>query len=368
MLTNKLASINLQYAENVSSNVGTYPNTALFSEVVVTTDKFKTYSSLEELEVDFDDTTDEYAYGEIYFANGGNQLTVVYYDGTSTKAERVTSFAQDDDYKNIIFFAFAEILDADIANVDAILSALTTPNQKIGVYYTNSKSGTLTTDLSEYSIIFYSAKEFGHATIPAYFSKVSLTGTNTLKNVEYRKVYNEDGSNYDYDVSLSTDYDALLLKNYNFVFNVFASSVIGGRVVATGLQISAIFATIAIQLDIQTQVANFIVNNAPYLSPDGVAEIRTVINPILQAYVNNGTLGGARGYNTWLYPNELVTYNNRTYKTVEYGEVLSNGYKIFIPTNISSTDITNKQTPPIYLYLIIQGNIRKVVIGGKVGA
>lgn len=361
MLTNKIVKTKFDFVEMLDAK-GSYPKTVLFNEET-TGDAVKTYENMFQVEQDHTDN-DTHAFAKHYFDNGGAKLTVINNAESKDPAVRVEELAQNEELREVVMFAFTDLDTAQISTIDTVLRGLEAPNQLIGVFYTNDKSSELTDDLSDYSIIYFNEEAQSHAVIPAYFSAIKINRENALRNIEYLNVI-KDGEPFQNYIYKGTDYDDLIDKDYNFIIQVSNKTVLAGGVTATGVQIAVVFATITMQREIQKNVSLFLSRSRPFLNAEGVAQVRSVVTPILEKYRSNGILGGFS--DEWKYATQTVEYNNNEYVPVRQGDVLPKGYVLFIPGEISSEDIGDKKLPPIYLYLIMQGNIRAVKINGKVG-
>lgn len=361
MLTNKIVKTQFDFV-GLDGVKGTFPRTVLFNALTTGT-AIKTYENLFQVEQDHTDN-DTHTFAKHYFSNGGAKLTVINNAESKDPEVRVQELAENEELKDVVMFAFTEITTAKIGDVDIVLEGLEAPNQLIGVFYTNDKANELTDGLGDFSVIYFNEEAQSHAVIPAYFSRIRVDRANTLRNIEYHNI-NIDGEPFDDYIFKGSEYDTLIGKNNNFVIKVSDRTVLAGGITAQGIQIAVVFATITMQKQIQTKVVEFLSDSKPYLNSEGVAQVRSVITPILEAYRSNGILGGFD--DVWVYPTQTVTYNDKTFKPVRKGDVLAKGYSLFIPTNISDADISSKQLPPIYIYLIMQGNIRTIEIKGKVG-
>ena len=415
--TSKLVNVNFEVAQN-NVPTGGYPRTLLMSPNA--TVRVKEYSTLAEVEVDFDNTKPEYAAAQLYFNNNGQILVIGQIDGAETLLEAVQ--AVELEFTDYIFVAFLE-KNPDSAEAQALVTdfdARVAPNKKIACFTVtdvNAINASNDTDLmsvliaaglqsaaskyateiilntyvdttamiadqasqviggiydaggvgyrldvktgviGDYTVVLLG--QFDAVLIGAYFSQIDLNGVETIQDYAFTS---ETGVTV---VDLTdAEYDALIAKNYNFYTTIGNNSRNYGGDIASGVGLDVVFGTITVENDV-TESALTALLEKQYLTDGGTNNIVTAINDAIVRYVTNGFIDPG---STYLGESQVITYNSKDFPTIRKGQTLVLGYLVFtIPVaEISTADRAARKLPPISVFINARGSIRQIDINGEV--
>lgn len=367
---NKIVNVNFEVEQN-NVGPGSYRKTLLMSSSAST--RYKEYSSLAEVEVDFISTTSEYKQAKIYFDNGGQILVIGQIDTGETLLEAVQ--AVEAVFTDFIFVAFVSDFDNSDPKEDDLIELVTNfdsrvaPNKKIAlIYVIDAIAETSSTDDIASKLKAADAKscvcvyrEEVHLVVAAYFSSIDLNDSESIKDFTFTQ---EATGLIDGSPLTDATYDILVGKNY-VVYSTIGSlkAFFNGNTVG-GNGIETVWGTIALENDVQSNAFETVADKQ-YLTDQGLNNVVRSIKDGMQRYVTNGLISPDT---TYLGETQKITYNGQEYTTIRKGQTLSLGYLVFtVPmANISVSDRAAKKLPPITVYVNARGSIRKVEINGEV--
>lgn len=370
--SSKLVSVDFAVATSVIPP-GDYSKVLLMSVDAAT--RYKEYSTLAAVELDFADTTNEYKAAELYFNNGGQVLVIGQIGGAETLLEAVQAV-------ELLFtdFIFCVILDdfiaSDSRNSEAIalvtaFDARVAPNKRIACFTVTDAAAKTSAETDLMSLIIaaglnsaaakYSstANDVDAILIGAYFSQINLNGVETVKDYAFTS---ESGPTAE-DLT-DAEYDELIGKNYNFVATIGNNTLNYGGNVSGGYGLDTLFATIALENDVNAAALAALVEKE-YLTQQGSNNILTAVINSIERYITNGFIEPGA---TYLGATQQITYNSLQFTTIRKGQTLTLGYLLFaVPVaNISAADLVARKLPPITIYVNARGSIRQITITGEV--
>lgn len=324
-----------------------------------------------------------------YFENGGNKLLIVVPSGGT-----LTSFKEDIANARKITNDFAyvcisnSLVDNDsyyfsdeFISIAKYCSTSKAPEKLRLLVTTNRKDFIQNYGLEDtYTVVKYCTKTVNNTVIDAallvgaYFSKIDLNGSNTIKDYSYTAERLIGIAEKDYAENISQeDFEEMINNaNNNGYYNVI--DAIGSKIVNFGgdlasnerISIHTDFGAMAVERDITYSVLETMIGKQ-YLTEQGMSNIKAAINSQLQRYKTNGYLNtGAR------YSGEdlVIKYNGRTYDVIKNGTTLTQGYYLYsVPvSDISTTDKVARKFTPLYVILETQSGARVIEITGEVRA
>lgn len=367
---NKIVNVNFEVEQN-NVGPGSYRKTLLMSSSALT--RYKEYATLEEVAVDFIDTTPEYKQAKSYFDNGGQILVIGQIDDGESLLEAVE--AVEAVFNDFIFVAFVSDFDNSDPKDNDLIELVTNfddrvaPNKKIAlVYVIDSVAETsATTDIASKlkaaganSCVCVYQKEV-HLVVAAYFSSIDLNDSESIKDFTFTQeatglITSTTLTDASYDILIGKDYVVYTtIGNLKAFFN---GNTVGGNGIET------VWGTIALENDVQLNAFETVADKQ-YLTEQGLNNVVRSIKDGLQRYVTNGLISPDT---TYLGDTQKITYNGNEYTTIRKGQTLSLGYLVFtVPiSNISVSDRASKKLTPITIYINARGSIRKVEINGEV--
>lgn len=326
-----------------------------------------------------------------YFANGGIKLlvanpTAYTLDGFKTIVRNAKNLANDFIYTviaNGIVGSIGGFQISDIQEIAEYCDRTVSPDKLRIILTTNSKTFISDSGLEEtYTIVKYTTKTVDASIIDAglligaYFSKLNLDGSDTVKDYSYtrEKLILPDGADYAEEDIDDTDFENMINDAngggyYNFIGRVGNNRVnFGGNLASNkgnkSIAIHTDFGAIAIERDITYSVLEEMIGKQ-YLTEQGISSIKSAINSQLQRYKTNGYLNVGAAYSG---EDLTIGYNGVKYKVINNGETIPQGFYVFsVPMqNISPADREARKFTPIYVVLETQSGARVVEITGEV--
>lgn len=343
--------------------VGALPMAVIVSKTASATKK---YTSLQQVQSDYAlGTEPEVLCATMYFNNGGTDLLIYKQESNVADTDAITDLCSK--YSNFIWVTFTA--EKNASEIQAIASALKNVGQQLPKFLAQTSNvANLPTTLAGAGLnnvaLLYSTEDsitpYSAIVIPAYFSAINLTESNSLLSIVHTQITGVA----DCDVTtsqLSTLYD----ENWNLSINLGDRfHIIDGGKMVDGEPIHSAWGFALFKKDAEDTLTNLLLTKLPYDNSSN-AVIENNISSVCSKYINCGLIGLEKVYNQ---ATQTVQYGNKTYTTIYQGQVLSNGYSIFsIPvSSATASDRALGQIPPVYIYAIINGIIRIIKLNGEV--
>lgn len=324
-----------------------------------------------------------------YFKNGGTRLCIVSPSGftlESFKADMKTLTQTVDDYFFVVFgdsvtaksggypsneiFNIANFCsgngwsDDDLKSLNTMRSCFTASTTDFIVQ--NNLLNTLSA--VKYSTLVSSGDLVDAALlIGAYFSQIDMSEEGAIEDYNFTPETLGTGHFEDIDQATFTALTRTVTNGYyNVICNVANKILnVGGDYCSPDkISISLDFGAACIERDLNYQNIELLFGKLP-LTHEGQAKLIDAIRSRLSKYVDDGFLETDATYEG---PSKKVSYNGKSYKVIEHGDVLPLGYKVFyVPINaISAADKQAKRFPYIYVALQTVHGARVIQVNGSI--
>lgn len=354
-----LVNVDIDYANKIN-----YTNldfsTAVFLAYVSTVTSFDTFTLTEANSDNLDDTQTK-VYNAVkdyinhFFNNNGKKLKIVYL--SNNNADTALTVIKSLKSNEIIV---ASNLDYNVmVNVSSnVNSELTGIDRKIILTETlNTNLETIPTNP------YFAVKILGASSsatydigasmnMAAYLTQIDFTKANTVLDYMFTEESNTVALN-----DSDTTFNYVKNNNFNGVFNVANKYINIGGNCCDGNSLVNSFALIALQNTMTVKVYELLLKKLKYNSTS-ISRFSSVISDVLDDYITNGYIANQTAWSG----NDIVIDD---YILVEKGEVLYNGYKVYIG-DYDSDKMESGTLPDIYVILTDSNGIRYINIKGYV--
>lgn len=199
----------------------------------------------------------------------------------------------------------------------------------------------------------FGAANIASATVGAYFTKIDLDNTDSVKDCTFTKVNCTDAEYAAYNRNMiSSDRNTFIVAGYL----AGAYRLLSGND-SLGNELVNVWAKIVLTQALTNDLLTLLMSKIR-LDSKGIASVKNTCSRVLNRFVNNGYINTEKA---WTEPDlyideELVAAENTP---------LIDGYKIHVGP-ITQDNIEKHQLPPVYILYGDQVGVRKIVVTGEV--
>lgn len=303
---------------------------------------------------------------DTYFKLGGDKAVVIPIEakGSSVTATELKTAIVELDNENILIAYIDSADTATTGNYSLMKSLAGLMNADINIYGINEKI-IITRDVGDFDYSYepdkdkvknlavkYSSHIGGEASIAAYLSQIDVYSIDSVKDYMFT---NESNGMEAEDVS-DVNYNSLITNNYNVDIDLQGNVRVCGGNCKDGDSLSNNFIRIVLHQTLTSRLVSLLATKIS--GSNGVGKIYATLIDELGYYKANGYLSTEK---VWTKDDLIVN----GVKVIEKGTPLVDGYYIKV-FPVTSTVISTKSAPPIYIIIADQYSIRVINIVGEV--
>lgn len=304
----------------------------------------------------------------LYNENGGQALITCPYAVGSAGSAVAECLAE---YPDVINVVFAEPLSA--SDMSGVLSALSNKANKYKGILLYALDGT--EDITEIGIGDHkniallwlpedSVDTWAAVALAGVLSQFDADETGGISSLQFEALKGVE--NYVY-TGTTTALNNLVNRKWNVVVNVGNRAIVlDGATMIDGDPIHAAWGVSLLETQIREGLSDLLFTKLPYSAESDGALYNSIVGT-LNKFVNAGLITAGSPYSG---ATQKTVYNGKTHTTIQAGASLNNGFVVYSISigEATQADRTARKTPPIFVYLIVNNNIRTIVVYGEVRA